>query len=201
MTVSAGKAITGMAINSFDFRYYNDKDNKRVYDGDDAKLENAIMSITNYDNIKVELLPMSMLPITDVAQANYVDIVRLNVTSALVDGESALQGTNWVDDENGVRTIYAGKRAQFLYSAGIVKSAFMQSTGTKADTQYSVVKDGYRNALKVESTNKVVNVENARSSIKTYTNTPGTNILVTTGDVYIPAGSEAIAKILQTELF
>ncbi|MBR5518721.1 MAG: hypothetical protein IKV86_06830 [Clostridia bacterium] len=193
-TVSAGKAITGMAINSYDFKYYNDKNNKTVLTGDAAKGEDAILSVTNFDNIKVELLPMSMLPITDVAQANYVDLVRLNVTSALVDGESSTQGTNWVDDENGVRTIYAGKRAQFLYSAGIVKAAFMQSTGTKADTQYSVVKDGYRNALKVESTDKVINVENARSSIKTYTNTPGTNTFVTKADVYIPEGTEAVSR-------
>lgn len=198
-TRTTSGAITGMATNDWNFIRYNKKDNSGYVKAGTTDYDTTtVSSVTNYDNLYMELLPASAVAnVENAARSSYLDILTPKMTT-LATATAKYEGTNW-KDEDGVRTIFAKKSETILTSTGIAGSVgLVQSSNTTADSKYSIVKeyaDTYRRDYLTTETagERLFALINSRKVMNDAVAT-GKNTLIWNVDMFIPAGSEAIEK-------
>jgi len=197
-TVAEGKKITGMATDGISFRYNNDKANSTIlatYD-DTTVDENAIKSITNYDNIIVELLPISSVANVPTEKlSEYVVLLDFDTTKLATTADVANKGT--YDAETGVLTgVAKASLLPLVKSKAVFTVDMVQSSSTTAVAEYKIDTTKGRAALSATSTDakRVYSVANVRKSLKEYINDGNDKTLIYSYDMYIPAGTEAVER-------
>lgn len=207
------KATAGMAFcSNIDWRYSTKENNSATSSETDT-----IASYTYYDDLKLQLYPASAkMTEAKLAAAEAAKNDRIAKEEAEKEAAKATQahaeiinvsfddlattstdkdGKYSYDAETGILTGTASKGGfGVVNTTGELTQTVAQGSNTKADTQYSIVEEGSRKALKVKADGYTYLTQNSRGSIAPYFRSTETQNLVYSFDMKLATGTKNVTR-------